>query len=44
VSNWGEEAKKLTPGGRGVQHILEVGGPNTMVSNHHHISRQDPAK
>jgi NADPH:quinone reductase-like Zn-dependent oxidoreductase len=35
VSNWGEEAKKLTPGGRGVQHILEVGGPNTMVSNHH---------
>lgn len=31
VSNWGEEAKKLTPGGRGVQHILEVGGPNTMV-------------
>jgi NADPH:quinone reductase-like Zn-dependent oxidoreductase len=31
VANWGEEAKKLTPGGRGVQHILEVGGPNTMV-------------
>jgi NADPH:quinone reductase-like Zn-dependent oxidoreductase len=31
VENWGEEAKKLTPGGRGVQHILEVGGPNTMV-------------
>lgn len=27
--NWGETAKKLT-GGRGVQHILEVGGPNTM--------------
>jgi NADPH:quinone reductase-like Zn-dependent oxidoreductase len=44
VSNWGEEAKKLTPGGRGVQHILEVGGPNTMVSNRHHLSRQEPAK
>ncbi|KAK5130243.1 hypothetical protein LTR08_002289 [Meristemomyces frigidus] len=28
-ANWGETAKKLT-GGRGVQHILEVGGPNTM--------------
>ena len=27
--NWGETAKKLTGGG-GVQHILEVGGPNTM--------------
>ncbi|KAK3714960.1 hypothetical protein LTR37_007450 [Vermiconidia calcicola] len=27
--NWGEAAKKLT-GGRGVQHILEVGGPATM--------------
>ena len=26
---WGETAKKLT-GGRGVQHILELGGPNTM--------------
>lgn len=28
--NWGEAAKKLTPGGRGVQQVLEVGGPNTM--------------
>jgi len=28
-ANWGETAKKLT-GGRGVQHVLEVGGPNTM--------------
>ncbi|KXL43579.1 hypothetical protein M433DRAFT_165033 [Acidomyces richmondensis BFW] len=27
--NWGETAKRIT-GGRGVQHILEVGGPNTM--------------
>lgn len=31
--NWGEAAKKLTPGGRGVQHILEVGGPNTMAQS-----------
>ncbi|KAK5115596.1 hypothetical protein LTR85_009767 [Meristemomyces frigidus] len=31
-SNWGETAKKLT-GGRGVQHILEVGGPNTMAQS-----------
>ena len=28
--NWGEEAKKLTPGGEGVSHVIEVGGPNTM--------------
>lgn len=27
--NWGQTAKKLT-GNRGVQHIVEVGGPNTM--------------
>ncbi|EMC91799.1 hypothetical protein BAUCODRAFT_38938 [Baudoinia panamericana UAMH 10762] len=28
-ANWGETAKKLT-GGRGVQHVIEVGGPTTM--------------
>ena len=28
-TNWGETAKKLT-GGRGVQHVVEVGGPTTM--------------
>jgi len=28
--NWGETAKKLTPNGEGVRHILEVGGPATM--------------
>ncbi|KAI5363188.1 putative GroES-like superfamily, alcohol dehydrogenase-like, NAD(P)-binding domain superfamily [Septoria linicola] len=27
--NWGETAKKLT-GGRGVQHVVEVGGSNTL--------------
>ncbi|KAF7196734.1 Zinc-type alcohol dehydrogenase-like protein [Pseudocercospora fuligena] len=29
-TNWGETAKKLT-GGRGVQHVVEVGGPNTLT-------------
>lgn len=29
-SAWGEEAKKLSPGGLGVDHVVEVGGPNTM--------------
>ena len=28
--NWGETAKKATPDGAGVDHILEVGGPKTM--------------
>ncbi|PNS18900.1 Quinone oxidoreductase-like protein 2 [Sphaceloma murrayae] len=28
-TNWGETAKKLT-GGIGVDHVLEVGGPNTL--------------
>jgi len=28
-TNWGETAKKITGGG-GVQHVVEVGGPNTM--------------
>ncbi|KAF2164769.1 hypothetical protein M409DRAFT_67521 [Zasmidium cellare ATCC 36951] len=31
-TNWGETAKKLT-GGRGVQHVVEVGGPNTMAQS-----------
>lgn len=31
--NWGEEAKKLTPGGVGVQHVVEVGGPTTMAQS-----------
>jgi len=31
-ANWGETAKKLT-GGRGVQHVVEVGGPNTMAQS-----------
>lgn len=31
--NWGEKAKSLTPGGEGVQHVLEVGGPATMAQS-----------
>ena len=31
-ANWGETAKKLT-GGVGVNHILEVGGPQTMANS-----------
>ncbi|KAF2009947.1 alcohol dehydrogenase [Aaosphaeria arxii CBS 175.79] len=31
--NWGEEAKKLTPGGVGVNHVVEVGGPTTMAQS-----------
>jgi NADPH:quinone reductase-like Zn-dependent oxidoreductase len=30
--NWGEEAAKLT-GGKGVEHVVEVGGPNTMAQS-----------
>lgn len=30
--NWGETAKKLT-GGKGVQHVVEVGGPSTMTQS-----------
>lgn len=31
--NWGEKAKALTPNGEGADHILEVGGPNTMAQS-----------
>ncbi len=30
--NWGEVARKLT-GGRGVDHVVEVGGPSTLVQS-----------
>lgn len=30
---WGSEAKKLTPGGEGVTHVVEVGGPTTMAQS-----------
>jgi len=28
--NWGKTAKSLTPGGEGVNNIIEVGGPSTI--------------
>lgn len=31
--NWGEKAKELTPGGVGVKHVIEVGGPGTMAQS-----------
>ncbi|KAF2800081.1 alcohol dehydrogenase [Melanomma pulvis-pyrius CBS 109.77] len=31
--NWGEHAKSLTPGGAGVEHVVEVGGPTTMAQS-----------
>lgn len=33
TTNWGEEAKKLTPGQEGVHHVVEVGGPATMTQS-----------
>lgn len=31
--NWGEKAKALTPGGEGVKHVVEIGGPGTMAQS-----------
>ncbi|KPI36850.1 Zinc-type alcohol dehydrogenase-like protein [Cyphellophora attinorum] len=31
--NWGETARKLSPNGLGVQHVLEVGGEATMAQS-----------
>lgn len=31
--NWGETARKLTPEGAGVDHIIEVGGPGTLAQS-----------
>ncbi|KAF2708846.1 alcohol dehydrogenase [Pleomassaria siparia CBS 279.74] len=31
--NWGEHAKSLTPGGAGVEHVVEVGGPTTLAQS-----------
>ncbi|KAL2163780.1 hypothetical protein VTH06DRAFT_5839 [Thermothelomyces fergusii] len=32
-ASWGETARKLTPGGAGVDHVIEVGGENTMTQS-----------
>lgn len=29
-ANWGATAKRLSPDGLGVDHVIEIGGPNTM--------------
>ncbi|KAK4236500.1 putative zinc-type alcohol dehydrogenase-like protein yoga [Achaetomium macrosporum] len=31
--NWGETARKLTPNGEGVEHVIEVGGEGTMTQS-----------
>jgi NADPH:quinone reductase-like Zn-dependent oxidoreductase len=31
--NWGEAARKLTPNGEGVDHIIEIGGEGTMTQS-----------
>lgn len=31
--NWGETAKKLSPGGEGVDHVIEVGGPGSIAQS-----------
>jgi NADPH:quinone reductase-like Zn-dependent oxidoreductase len=50
--NWGETAKRLSPGKAGVDHIIEVGGPGTMAQSlkgtapdfpHHFIRYADHA-
>lgn len=33
VKNWGEHAKTLTPNMEGFDHIIEIGGPNTMAQS-----------
>ena len=30
---WGEKAAALTPGGEGVDHVIEVGGPSTIAQS-----------
>jgi NADPH:quinone reductase-like Zn-dependent oxidoreductase len=32
-SNWGETAKRLTSGKVGVDHVIKVGGPNTLAQS-----------
>ncbi|KAJ4301678.1 hypothetical protein N0V90_003771 [Kalmusia sp. IMI 367209] len=31
--NWGEQAQTLSPGGLGIDHVIEVGGPTTMAQS-----------
>ncbi|KAF4873819.1 Zinc-type alcohol dehydrogenase-like protein [Colletotrichum siamense] len=36
---WGETARKLTPGGRGCDHVIEVGGPATIRQSFQCVAR-----
>ncbi|KAK4119768.1 alcohol dehydrogenase-like protein [Parathielavia appendiculata] len=38
--NWGEAARKLTPNGEGVEHVIEVGGEGTMTQSLHAIKME----
>lgn len=36
---WGETARKLTPGGLGFHHVIEVGGSNTIAQSFEAVGR-----
>ncbi|KAL2132947.1 hypothetical protein VTI74DRAFT_3137 [Chaetomium olivicolor] len=38
--HWGETARKLTPRGEGVEHVIEVGGEGTMTQSLHAIKME----
>ncbi|KAK4038483.1 alcohol dehydrogenase [Parachaetomium inaequale] len=38
--NWGETARRLTPNGEGVEHVIEVGGEGTMTQSLHAIKME----
>jgi len=38
--NWGETARKLSPGGEGVEHIIEVGGADTFTQSFNAIKME----
>jgi NADPH:quinone reductase-like Zn-dependent oxidoreductase len=38
--HWGETARKLTPNGEGVEHVIEVGGEGTMTQSLHAIKME----
>ncbi|KAK3994432.1 hypothetical protein QBC44DRAFT_322676 [Cladorrhinum sp. PSN332] len=38
--NWGETARKLTPNGEGVEHIIEVGGEGTFTQSFNAIKME----
>ncbi|KAL2021305.1 hypothetical protein VTK56DRAFT_7276 [Thermocarpiscus australiensis] len=38
--HWGETARKLTPNGEGVDHVIEVGGEGTMTQSLHAVKME----